>query len=85
MCNQTPKYDLDRSYIIPPSHLLQAEEFSKLEQRTRTTLLANLVEELSSKTRDFIGGDPAAAAIQTPSVAMQQRRPSMIMDTVSAR
>ena len=36
---------------------LKAEEFSKLELRTRTTLLNNLEEELSNKTQEFIGGD----------------------------
>ena len=39
----------------------KAEKFSKLEQRTRTSLLANLVEELTSKTSDFLGIPPAAA------------------------
>ena len=33
----------------------QAEKFSKLEQRTRASLLNNLVEELTSKTHDFLG------------------------------
>ena len=33
----------------------KAEKFSKLEQRTRSTLLTNLVEELTSKTHDFLG------------------------------
>ena len=33
----------------------KAEKFSKLEQRTRSSLLANLVEELTSKTQDFLG------------------------------
>merc|ERR1719445_2058126 len=33
----------------------KAEKFSKLEQRTRATLLTNLVEELTSKTHDFLG------------------------------
>merc|ERR1719471_2502088 len=33
----------------------KAEKFSKLEQRTRASLLANLVEELTSKTQDFLG------------------------------
>jgi len=40
----------------------KAEKFSKLEQRTRTSLLANLVEELTSKTSDFLGIPPAEAA-----------------------
>jgi len=33
----------------------KAEKFSKLEQRTRSSLLSNLVEELTSKTQDFLG------------------------------
>jgi len=33
----------------------KAEKFSKLEQRTRVTLLNNLVSELTSKTHDFLG------------------------------
>jgi len=33
----------------------KAEKFSKLEQRTRSSLLTNLVEELSSKTSEFLG------------------------------
>ena len=33
----------------------KAEKFSKLEQRTRITLLNNLVTELTSKTHDFLG------------------------------
>ena len=33
----------------------KAEKFSKLEQRTRSTLLNNLVDELTSKTHDFLG------------------------------
>lgn len=56
---------------------LKAEEFSKLEQRTRATLLANLQEELTQKTLDFVGlpmdshgGKPEA-----------ERRPSTILQT----
>merc|ERR1719427_2406120 len=33
----------------------KAEKFSKLEQRTRSSLLSNLVEELTRKTQDFLG------------------------------
>merc|ERR1719233_1898994 len=36
----------------------KAEKFSKLEQRTRTSLLSNLVEELTSKTSDFLDIPP---------------------------
>ena len=43
---------------------LKAEEFSKLELRTRTTLLNNLEEELSNKTQEFIGGDAAPQAVK---------------------
>ncbi|XP_017151993.1 rap1 GTPase-activating protein 1 isoform X1 [Drosophila miranda] len=35
----------------------KAEKFAKLELRTRTSLLQNLVEELREKTRDFLGAD----------------------------
>ena len=34
----------------------KAEKFSKLEQRTRSSLLSNLVEELTSKTSEFVEG-----------------------------
>ena len=37
----------------------RAEKFSKLEQRTRASLLANLVEELTSKTQEFLGSPQA--------------------------
>ena len=40
----------------------KAEKFSKLEQRTRTSLLSNLVEELTSKTSDFLGIPPTETA-----------------------
>merc|ERR1719445_2888770 len=33
----------------------KAEKFSKLEQRTRASLLSNLVEELTFKTQEFLG------------------------------
>ena len=39
----------------------KAEKFSKLEQRTRATLLNNLVEELTSKTHDFLGSQQQEA------------------------
>jgi RAP1 GTPase activating protein 1 len=35
----------------------KADKFAKLEQRTRSSLLQNLVEELKEKTRDFLGAD----------------------------
>jgi len=41
----------------------KAEKFSKLEQRTRASLLANLVDELTSKTGEFLG---------TPTVTLKQ-------------
>ena len=44
----------------------KAEKFSKLEQRTRTSLLANLVEELTSKTSDFLGIPPTETATAKP-------------------
>jgi RAP1 GTPase activating protein 1 len=40
----------------------KAEKFSKLEQRTRTSLLTNLVEELTTKTSEFLGISPADGA-----------------------
>jgi RAP1 GTPase activating protein 1 len=42
----------------------KAEKFSKLEQRTRTSLLSNLVEELTSKTSDFLGIPPAESSLK---------------------
>ncbi|XP_063702112.1 rap1 GTPase-activating protein 1 isoform X2 [Culicoides brevitarsis] len=46
----------------------KAEKFAKLELRTRTSLLQNLVEELKEKTRDFLGSDllPGGATSPTP-------------------
>jgi len=44
----------------------KAEKFSKLEQRTRSSLLANLVEELTSKTQDFLG-NPQPETVQANS------------------
>lgn len=38
----------------------KADKFAKLELRTRTSLLQNLVEELKEKTRDFLGSDMLA-------------------------
>lgn len=35
----------------------KADKFAKLELRTRTSLLQNLVEELKEKTREFLGAD----------------------------
>merc|ERR550519_2494577 len=40
----------------------KAEKFSKLEQRTRTSLLTNLVDELTSKTGEFLGTSASATA-----------------------
>lgn len=34
----------------------KAEKFAKLEQRTRTSLLQSLAEELKEKTNEFLGG-----------------------------
>jgi RAP1 GTPase activating protein 1 len=39
----------------------KAEKFSKLEQRTRTSLLTNLVEELTTKTSEFLGISPSSS------------------------
>ncbi|XP_043065300.1 rap1 GTPase-activating protein 1 isoform X2 [Drosophila ficusphila] len=44
----------------------KAEKFAKLEQRTRTSLLQNLVEELREKTRDFLGADLSQATAGSP-------------------
>lgn len=38
----------------------KADKFARLELRTRTSLLQNLVEELKEKTRDFLGADLGA-------------------------
>lgn len=35
----------------------KAEKFAKLELRTRTSLLQNLVEEVKERTREFLGAD----------------------------
>merc|ERR1719410_867263 len=46
----------------------KAEKFSKLEQRTRASLLSNLVEELTSKTHDFLGQQqPEVQSVKTES------------------
>lgn len=37
----------------------KADKFAKLELRTRTSLLQNLVEDLKEKTREFLGSDAA--------------------------
>lgn len=34
----------------------KADKFAKLEQRTRTSLLQSLTEELKDKTNEFLGG-----------------------------
>ncbi|XP_052854152.1 rap1 GTPase-activating protein 1 isoform X2 [Drosophila gunungcola] len=44
----------------------KAEKFAKLEQRTRTSLLQNLVEELREKTRDFLGADFTQTSAGSP-------------------
>eukprot|EP00095_Tigriopus_kingsejongensis_P011541 maker-scaffold33_size549341-snap-gene-3.3 protein:Tk11541 transcript:maker-scaffold33_size549341-snap-gene-3.3-mRNA-1 annotation:"hypothetical protein TcasGA2_TC006305" len=56
---------------------LKAEEFSKLEQRTRATLLAHLEEELAVKTQEFIGLEQVEVVKPDG-----DRRPSRIFDTV---
>ncbi|XP_032591718.1 rap1 GTPase-activating protein 1 isoform X2 [Drosophila grimshawi] len=44
----------------------KAEKFAKLELRTRTSLLQNLVEELKEKTRDFLGADMSQTLAGSP-------------------
>ncbi|XP_034101146.1 rap1 GTPase-activating protein 1 isoform X2 [Drosophila albomicans] len=44
----------------------KAEKFAKLELRTRTSLLQNLVEELKEKTRDFLGADLSQTIAGSP-------------------
>ncbi|KAH8412134.1 hypothetical protein KR009_000018 [Drosophila setifemur] len=44
----------------------KADKFAKLEQRTRTSLLQNLVEELREKTRDFLGADLSQTTAGSP-------------------
>ncbi|XP_016023968.2 rap1 GTPase-activating protein 1 isoform X2 [Drosophila simulans] len=44
----------------------KAEKFAKLEQRTRTSLLQNLCEELREKTRDFLGTDLSQTSAGSP-------------------
>ena len=44
----------------------KAEKFAKLELRTRTSLLSNLVEELKEKSRDFLGVDLGGATSPAP-------------------
>ncbi|XP_023165867.1 rap1 GTPase-activating protein 1 isoform X2 [Drosophila hydei] len=44
----------------------KAEKFAKLELRTRTSLLQNLVEELKEKTRDFLGADLSQTLTGSP-------------------
>ena len=61
---------------------LKAEEFSKLEQRTRSTLLSNLEEELSEKTMDFVGTSSATACDPVkPENVSSERRSSTILAT----
>lgn len=59
---------------------LKAEEFSKLTQRTRATLLANLEEELAEKTLEFTKGNTAVLPDNVKHDS--ERRPSRILDTV---
>ncbi len=58
---------------------LKAEEFSKLEQRTRSTLLANLEEELAEKTIDFVGSVGACDPVKPEHNG--ERRSSTILQT----
>ncbi|XP_064537414.1 rap1 GTPase-activating protein 1 isoform X1 [Drosophila montana] len=44
----------------------KADKFAKLELRTRTSLLQNLVEELKEKTRDFLGADLSQTLAGSP-------------------
>lgn len=44
----------------------KADKFAKLELRTRTSLLNNLVDELKDKTRDFLGADLPGATSPLP-------------------
>jgi len=61
---------------------LKAEEFSKLEQRTRATLLANLEAELADKTAEFVHGEVGRAeSAASGSGGAGDRRPSTILQT----
>ncbi|XP_073821127.1 rap GTPase activating protein 1 isoform X3 [Musca autumnalis] len=44
----------------------KADKFAKLELRTRTSLLQNLVDELKEKTREFLGADLSGTATASP-------------------
>lgn len=44
----------------------KADKFARLELRTRTSLLQNLVEELKEKTRDFLGADLSTGGATSP-------------------
>ncbi|GBP12376.1 hypothetical protein EVAR_72425_1 [Eumeta japonica] len=44
----------------------KAEKFAKLELRTRTSLLQNLVDELKEKTREFLGADLVGQMAASP-------------------
>lgn len=44
----------------------KAEKFAKLELRTRTSLLQNLVDELKEKTREFLGADIVGTMAASP-------------------
>ncbi len=57
---------------------LKAEEFSKLEMRTRSTLLSNLEEDLAQKTMDFMGDAPLGRVKHEHHM---ERRSSTILQT----
>lgn len=44
----------------------KAEKFAKLEHRTRSSLLENLVEDLRDKTKDFLGVEAAIVQPKSP-------------------
>lgn len=64
----------------------KADKFAKLELRTRTSLLLNLVEELKEKTRDFLGVEilpgPISPTPETPKSDGSGNAGSRFIDTV---
>ncbi|XP_055302880.1 rap1 GTPase-activating protein 1 isoform X7 [Sitodiplosis mosellana] len=44
----------------------KADKFARLELRTRTSLLQNLVDELKEKTRDFLGANVGSGGATSP-------------------
>lgn len=56
----------------------RAEKFSKLELRTRTSLLANLDQMLAEKTREFMSG---ATSIGSTKVDTERRQTTKIIDS----